>query len=364
MSPQQLEDDRGDHRSGGATGDITGDGSTARQRLAQHLNAGIPRHLVYVAAKLGLAEVLADGPRSSGELAAALGAHPDTLRRLMRGMVAIGLLTEADDGQFALDEMGYLLRSDPPEPLLGRLIKSVELGMAWGGLLHAVRTGETPFEHVFGEGTFTHFARHPAVAALGSQVNPGSWWEVAQAIAGAYEFSPFETVVDVGGGNGIVLTAILQRYPHLRGAVLDQPHLMEDTRKVMTHYGVDARTQLVPGDFFEGVPQGDVYVLKTILHDWDDARAARILERCRQAMSPRGRVVVVERLLPERAAQGAGGFLGDVMMLVETGGQERTEGEFCALFAAAGLALTDIRPLQADRYAGRYLIVGMPTLSC
>ncbi|MBI3972539.1 MAG: hypothetical protein HY332_14765 [Chloroflexi bacterium] len=333
----------------------------ARERLTQYLSqGGSRRHLIYVAAKLGFAELLADGPRHGHDLAAALGAHEDTLRRVMRGMVAIGLLTEEDDGRFGLDEMGHLLRSDAPEPLGGRVIKRVELGMAWGGLLHAVRTGETPFEHVFGEGPFPHFARDPAVAALGARLNPGTSWEVAQAIAAAYDFAPFATVVDVGGGNGIVLAAILQRYPHLSGAVLDQPHLMEDARQVVAHYGVDARCQFVAGDFFEAVPPGDVYVLKTILHDWDDARAGRILERCRQAMRPRGRVVVVESLLPERAIQGASGFLGDVMMLVETGGRERTEREYRTLFAAAGLALTEIRPLQAGQYAGRSLIEAVP----
>jgi hypothetical protein len=337
------------------------DGSqeAARERLDQHLNAGIPRHLVFVAAKLGLAELLADGPRSSEDLAAALGAHPDTLRRVLRGTVSIGLLTE-DDGRFGLDEMGRLLRGDAPEPLAGRVIKSVELGMAWGGLLNAVVTGEPPFEHVFGEGPFPHFARDPAVAALGARLNPGTSWEVAQAIAAAYDFGSFEAVIDVGGGDGIVLAAILQRYPHLRGAVLDQPHVMEDARQVAARYGVDGRTRLVAGDFFEAVPPGDVYVLKTILHDWDDARAARILQRCREAMSPRGRVLVVEGLLPERAVQGENRFLGDVMMLVETGGRERTEREYRALFAAAGLALSEIRPLHAGHYAGRSLIEGVP----
>jgi hypothetical protein len=266
---------------------------------------------------------------------------------------------ETDDGQFGLDEMGYLLRSNAPEPLVGRAIKSVELEMAWGGLLHGVMTGESPFEHVFGEGTFARFARDPYVAALGAQANPGTSWEAAQAIAAAYDFGRFETMVDVGGGNGIVLAAILQRYPRLRGAVLDQPHMMGDARQVVAHFGVDARCDLVPGSFFEAVPAGDVYVLKTILHDWDDARAVRILQRCRQAMSPHGRVLVIELLLPERAIQG-GGFLNDLMMLVETGGRERTEREYRALFAAAGFALAEIRPLDAGEYAGRCLIEGVP----
>ena len=332
---------------------------TPRERLERHLGSNIPRHLVYVAAKLGLAERLADGSRSGAELAVMVGAHAETLRRVLRAMVSIELLIEEDDGRFALAEAGRLLRRDAPEGLAGRVIQGVELGMAWGGLLNAVLTGEPPFEHVFGEGPFPHFARDPAVAARGARHNPGTSWEVAEAIAEAYDFSRFETVVDVGGGDGIVVAAILQRYPHLSGIVFDQPHLVEDARRCTAQHGVDGRTRAVGGDFFEEVPEGDVYVLKTILHDWDDARATRILERCRAAMSPQGRVLVVELLLPERVAEG-GGFLGDMMMLVETGGRERTEQEFASLFAAAGLALTEVTPLQAGRYGGRVLIEGAP----
>jgi hypothetical protein len=237
------------------------------------------------------------------------------------------------------------------------VIKDAELGLAWGGLLHAVRTGETPFEHVFGEGVFAHFARDPAARA---HLNPGTSWEVAEAIAAACDFSAVRTVVDVGGGDGIVLAAILRRYPHLRGAVLDQPHLMGRARRVAERYGVAERCELVAGDFFEAVPPGDAYLLKTVLHDWDDARAARILGRCRQAMRGPGRVLAVESLLPERAVPEGPGFRGDVMMLVETGGRERTGAELRALFGAAGMVLTGIRPLAAAGYAGRSLIEGVP----
>lgn len=332
---------------------------TTRELLERQIGGGIARHLVYVAGKLGLAELLVDAPKSSAELAAVVGAHADTLRRVLRALVGIGLLVEEDGGRFALTEAGRLLRRDAPDALAGRVIKSVELGMAWGGLLNAVMTGERPFEHVFGEGQFARFAGDPAVAALGARQNPGTSWEVAQAIAAAYDFSRFETVIDVGGGDGTVLAAILDRYPHLGGIVLDQPHLMDDARRVAAQYGVEARTRVVGGDFFKAVPAGDVYVLKTILHDWDDAPATRILERCREAMSPHGRVLVVELLLPERATQG-GGFTGDIMMLVETGGRERTEREYGAVFAAAGLELTEVRPLHSGRYAGRFLIEGAP----
>src|SRR6266536_2446462 len=164
--------------SGVAAGAALEEGAreAARERLKEYLDrgSGIPRHLVYAAAKLGLADLLVAGPRHSDDLAAALGAHAETLRRVLRGMVAIGLLVEHDDGRYGLDELGRLLRSDPPEPLVGRLIKNLELGMAWSGLLHAVRTGEKPFEHVFGEGQFARFARDPHVAALGAQANPGT----------------------------------------------------------------------------------------------------------------------------------------------------------------------------------------------
>jgi len=315
---------------------------------------------VYLAAKLGLAELMTEGEWSVDEVAAALGAHSDTLRRVLRAMASIGLLAEGADGVLTLGEAGRLLRRDASEPVAGRVIKSVELEMAWGGLLNAVMTGEPPFEHVFGERPFAHFARDPLVAALGARLNPGTSWEVAQAIAATYDFSRFESVVDVGGGDGTVLAAILDRNPHLHGTVLDQPHLMFDAQRVASHYGVEDRVRLLGGDFFEAVPAADAYVLKTILHDWDDDRASQILRRCRLGMRTGGRILVVEVMLPERAVAGdGGGFLGDMMMLVETGGRERTEREFRELFAAAGLAVIDVRALQAGHYTGRYLIEGV-----
>jgi hypothetical protein len=314
------------------------------------------RHLVYVFAELGLADLLLAGPRPAHELAAATGAHAPTLRRVLRGMVAFRLVTEEADGRFALGAAGRLLGSGASHGLRGRVIKDHELEQAWwGGLLHAVRTGEPAFAHVFGEGAFAHFARDPAVHP---HLNPGTPWEVARAVAAAYDFAPFETAVDVGGGDGIVLAAILQRYPFLRGVVLDQPHVVERARPVMEQAGVAGRCRLVAGDFFGGVPAGDVYVLKKILHDWDDAPAARILRRCRQAMSARGRILAVESPLPERAAGDSHRF--DLVMLVEMGGRERTVGEYRALFAAAGLTLTAVRPLEAGRDTGRSLIEAAP----
>jgi hypothetical protein len=328
--------------------------AAAQEQLQSYLDGNwMARHLVYVCAKLGLADLLRDGPRPSQELAAAAGAHAPTLHRVLRGMVAFRLVTETEDGRFALDEAGQLLRSDAPHGLRGRVIKERELELAWGGLLHTVRTGGPAFEHVFGEPPFAHFARDPATHP---HLNPGTTWEVAQAIAAAYDFGASQTVADVGGGDGIVLAAILRRNRHLRGTVLDYPHQMEPARRVAARYGVADRFRFAAGDFFQGVPEADVYVLKTILHDWDDPQATRILQRCREAMSERGRVLVVETLLPERAVGASHRF--DLVMMVETGGRERTGAEYGALFEAAGLRLSGIRPLYAGRYAGRSLIEG------
>jgi hypothetical protein len=330
----------------------------ARERLAPYLaelgRSGFQRHMVYVAAKLGLPDLLKDSPRASRELAAELGAHADTLHRVLRGMVGVGLVTETRDGRFALDAAGHLLRSDAPDGLRGWMIRYAELGLAWGGLLHAVRTGEPPFAHVFGEPAFARFAREPACHPHQFETS----WESAQAVAASYDFAPFETVVDVGGGDGIVLAAILRRYPRLRGTVLDYPHQAARARRVAERVGVADRSRFVIGDFFEGVPAGDAYVLRKVLHDWDDTPAARILQRCRQAMSERGRVIAVEDLLPERAVGES--HRGDVMMLVETGGRERTEAAYRTLFATAGLALTEIRPLRDGQPSSRRLIEGVP----
>jgi hypothetical protein len=253
-----------------------------------------------------------------------------------------------------------LLRSDAPASLAGRVIKRAELEMAWDGLYHAVLTGTPPFEHVFGGPPFPHFASQPAVAALGAALNPGTTWGTAAAIAAAYDFSPFEVVVDVAGGDGTVLAAVLQRHPHLRGVLLDQPHLLADARRVLAGAGLVARCELIGGDMFAAVPPGDVFLLKTVLHDWADDRAGRILTRCREAMRrpATGRVLAIEALLPERVADRPSTVRGDLMMLVETGGRERDAAAFGALFAAAGLRLTAVRPLAAGSYAGRSLIEG------
>ena len=290
----------------------------------------------------------------------ALRAAAGTLHRVLRGMVAHELLVEDGEGRFGPTEVSALLRRDAPVPLAGRFIKSAELAMAWNGLYHAVMTGTPPFEHVFGDTPFPHFAAQPAVAALGAALNPGTTWETAAAIAAAVDFSPFEVVVDVGGGDGTVLAAVLQRHPHLRGALLDQPHLIGDARRVVAGAGVAARCELIGGDMFAAVPRGDVFLLKTVLHDWADDRAGRILARCREAMRrpESGRVLAIEALLPERVAERPGTVRGDLMMLVETGGRERDAAAFGALFAAAGLAVTAVRPLEAGSYTGRSLIEG------
>jgi hypothetical protein len=319
-------------------------------RLRRALRAPREHQLLYVAAALGLADLLAAGPRSSADLARAAGAHPQALRRALRGMVAMGLLTERDDGRFGLAPPGACLRREAPGSLRGEALLAGECFAAWGALLHTVRTGETAFERARGVAFFAHFAGDPELARhlhrdMARQTGP-----IAAAVAAAYDFSAVRTLVDVGGGHGALLAAVLRRYPAVRGVLFDTPGVAAGARGALAAAGGGARCAVVGGDFFAGVPAGgDVYALQAVLHDWDDARARRILAGCRAALPHRGVLLVVERLLPARVADAPGLIEADLNMLVLTGGRERTAAEYAGLLQTAGLRLERTIPLRGLR---------------
>jgi SAM-dependent methyltransferase len=247
--------------------------------------------------------------------------------------------------------MGTLLRRDVPGSLrAGVLLLMGEEGQrAWGALQYSVETGKSAFEHVYGMGPFDYYAAHPE--AERSQVHDcamaGFTALVTDAIVRAYDFSRTRMVIDVGGGNGALLAAILRANPTVRGIVYDLPHVVAGVAEVAKAAGVDDRCAIVAGSFFESVPEGgDMYVLKRIIHDWDDDRARAILTACRRAMKPGARLLVVDEVLPQRAEtpDAAAAFLLDLEMLVGPGGRERTEDEFRTLLAASGLALARVVP--------------------
>jgi O-methyltransferase/methyltransferase family protein len=299
---------------------------------------------IYVAAKLGIADLLRDGPMSSEELAQATGAHPRALYRLLRALASVEVFREREDGGFELTPRAACLLSDVPGSLRAVAMVRGEpyFWEPWGRLLQSVQTGRAAFEEIYGMRFFEYLAQHPQDATT---FGHALFVNVAQkhtAVAKAYDFSQFGTVVDVGGGQGALLTAMLTAHPQVRGILFDQPHVVEAAKPHITTAGLAPRCELVSGDFFASVPAGgDAYTLSEILHDWDDPQATVILRNIRKAMPQHGKVLILEQIIPP-GNDPYEGKLRDLHMLVILGGVERTESEFHVLLREAGFRLTGI----------------------
>ena len=309
--------------------------------------------LVYMAAKLGLADLLGDGAKSAAVLAAATGTDAPTLRRLLRALASIGVVAEDDGGDFRMTPAGGCLRGDVPGSLRPAVLflMSQDKQRAWAALEHSVATGATAFDHVFGMPVFDFYAAHPEaeISREHDGAMAGLTSLTTDAILGAYDFASLGTIVDVGGGNGAFLAAILRANPSVRGVLFDLPHVVAGAPEVLAGAGVAERCAVVAGSFFDDpVPEGgDAYLLKRIIHDWDDDRSRAILAACRRAMRPGARLLLVDEVLPRRAEPGpaTAAFLLDMEMLVATpGGRERTEEGFRALLRAAGFSLSRVVP--------------------
>lgn len=300
--------------------------------------------LVYLAAKLGIPDLLADNSKTSGELAASIGAHPPSLHRILRGLAAIGILTETSEGRFALTAMGQQLRTDAPNSFHSTAIHyGDERMLSWRDLAHSAMTGETAFSHVFGMSNWDYRKQHPESNEFFNVTIRQRTVGLAQAIVAAYDFSPFRTIADIGGGHGALLSAILQAYPSARGILLDQPHVLDGARTFLQSEGVLSRCDLVSGNFFETVvPGADLFILKNIIHDWDDARSLAILKNCHRTLPDHGTLLLVERILPALATQDPDTILADIHMMAQTGGQERTVEEYRALLAEAGFEMRKV----------------------
>jgi hypothetical protein len=325
------------------------DREDAHRKLARMIGGFHITQLVHVAARLRLADMLSDAPLSAVELAGQLGAHAPFLYRVLRALVEIGLLSEEEDGRFGLTTMGRLLREDDPDSLRPvAIVYGDAFYQAWSGLLQGVKSGRTPFEELFGAAFFDYFAQHPELGEAFDRTMASLSTAMADEVVAAYDFSGIRTLVDVGGGHGALLAAVLKAHPAITGVLFDQPAVIDSAREWIAAEGLSDRCELIGGDFFEAVPEGkDAYLMKWILHDWDDERAVRILRNCRQAMGERARLLTVEVVLPDRVGTAPAGCRNDVHMLVLTGGRERTESEYRALLCAAGLQLTRVIPTRA-----------------
>ncbi|WFU19927.1 methyltransferase [Bradyrhizobium sp. CB3481] len=322
--------------------------------------AGVPPHVqliqmgvaiwqaraVYAAAELGIADILADGPCSVAELAVRTGTHAPSLFRLLRALASCGLIEETWNGQFMTTTLGDALREGAPGSARATILTIAGSWQwkAWDQFLQALRTGESGMKAAFGKDLFGFLADEPLHSARFNDAMIGMHGAVASAVAAACDFSQFKSIVDVGGGKGALLNAILKDQPQMRGILFDLPETARAAREFLASSGLDARCAFQGGNFFEHVPPGhDVYVLGHVLHDWNDDDSVTILRKCREAMSSEARLLIVEAVLPDGNTPHHGKLM-DLLMLTVTGGVERSRGEFARILAKSGFALSQVHP--------------------
>ena len=317
-----------------------------RDTLLRMTNAYQVSQALHVAATLGIADLLEDGPRSADELAEATETHPPTLHRLLRALASVGVFAEHSDGRFSSTALAEYLRTDAPGSVRAwaMLMGQQYVWKSWGHLLHCIRNGEPAFPKLYRTSAWEYLAAHPEEDALFNAAMTGLSAGVVEAVVQSYDFSEIGVLVDVGGGEGALLGAILTANPGLRGILFDQPHVVANAGALLERAGVARRCEVVGGSFFEAVPGGaNAYLLKSIVHDWDDAAAIEILRKCRAATANNGRLLVVEPVIRPGNEPDPAKF-SDLNMLVMLGGRERTADDFGRLYAEAGYRLTNIIP--------------------
>ena len=324
----------------------------------------MPAQVLRVAAVLGIADHLAGEPMTAAELAAATDTHTLSLRRLLRGLACLGVVDEIEPDRFALAPAGQQLRADAPGSIRAAvlLFTSDEVWRSWAELEYSVRTGNIAWDQVVGTSVFEFMDRHPDQSGTFNAAMADRTRVVAPRIVECYDFSRFGSVVDLGGGDGAMIAAILAAAPEVRGVLFDRPAGVTGAAEVLAAAGVADRCEIVAGDFFVAVPDGaDAYVIKTVLHNWADEQCVDILANCRKAMRHNGTLLVIERVMPERVASGAAtrAVFMDLNMLVHTPGRERTEAEYRALYTAAGFELTEAVAATAEP-VGYQVLVGRP----
>jgi hypothetical protein len=326
----------------------------SQQLVLQQLIQGAQiTQALYVVAKLGIADLLKDASRSSEELAEATATHAFSLYRLLRLLTAVGILIEEDSHHFALTSLGSYLQTDVPGSMRNAVLFAGEES-SWrvlGALLYSVETGDSACKHVLGVTHWEYTAQHPEIAKVFNKFMMEWTARIVPEIITAYDFSATVTLVDVGGGHGRMLASILQAYPTLHGVLFDLPHVVKDSSRLLEAAEVSDRCEVISGDVFTGVPAGyDAYLLSRVIHDWDDESALAILTRCYQAMRPRGKVLLVERVILTGRTPELLVLEADIQMLFGTGGKERTDAEYCTLLKAAGFECIKLIPMFTPFY--------------
>jgi len=303
---------------------------------------------IYVAAKLGVADVLGESSKSNDQIASAIGANSKSLARLTRALVALGVLTVDDDGRFRLTRIGASLQGGMPGSMRSIVLSlGEEHRQAWGKLIDSVKCDKPAFDEIYRRPLFDYLAQNSAAAQTFNEAMTDLTSQMALATVLAYDFSGSRVVADIGGGHGVLLDIILRSNPSTTGILYDSKAVIEGATLRVGNKGAGDRRRSIGGDFFKSVPEGaDVYILKNVLHDWSDDRAVRILKNCRRVMRSQAKLLVIEMVLP-LVDDPAFGTLLDLNMLVMSGGQERTKDEYCRLLEISGFRLTQVIPTLA-----------------
>jgi hypothetical protein len=316
-------------------------------QLFQMSTGFVVSQAIYAAARLGIADHLAQMPQNVDALAAATGAHPDALYRLLRALASIGIFAETTARTFTLTPMAELLRKDHPACLRAvALMMGGHQYLAWSELLYSIQTGRPAFEKVVGKPVFEYLSQNPEAGQIFDQAMTGIHGGETRPMIEAGNFPSFETIIDIGGGNGSTLLEVLRAAPQTRGIVFDLPPVVERTRGLIEQAGLAHRCTAEGGSFFESVPKAgprDAYLLRHIIHDWDDEKSVAILRTCRAAAHPGAKILVIESVIPPGNEPHPGKWL-DLIMLVTPAGRERTAEEFQRLFGEAGIEFTRIVP--------------------
>ena len=318
-------------------------------QLGQMITGYWTSQAIYAAAKFGIADLLNEGAKSVDELASATDTKPELLYRLLRALASVGVFAEENDKRFSLTPLAEPLRSDVAGSQRSlALMMGDDQYRAWGNLADTVETGDNAYEKVVGKPIFDHLAKQPEKARIFDDAMTGIHGRETGAILDAYDFSGINVIADIGGGNGSKITAILQKYPEMQGILFDLPHVVERALPNIESAGLSDRCQLVDGDFFQSVPSGaDAYIMRHIIHDWNDVKSLTILRNCHAVMSPGSKLLLVESVIPPGNDPFMGKFLDLTMMLIP-GGKERTEGEYRTLYDKAGFDLVRIVPTSTE----------------